>query len=141
MRLPIAALVLIVACATSSLSAEPNWKEAAVPDEWKKAPPGENGFLWYRSKVTVPADWRGQKLELVVEAVDDAREFYFGGQKIGGVGDFPPRYRSGLGETRRLTVPVTAIQFGSNNVVAIRVATIQSRSGFNVAAPVLFAGD
>jgi putative membrane-bound dehydrogenase-like protein len=78
---------------------------------------------------------------LVVEAVDDAREVYFNGQKIGSLGEFPPKYRSGLGETKRLAVPDAAVKYGGENVVAIRVATIESRSGFNVAAPVLFGGD
>ena len=88
------------------------------------------------------ARWREpRKFELVVEAVDDAREVYFGGQKVGSLGEFPPAYRSGLGETKRLAIPAGAIKFGGENVVAIRVATIESRNGFNVAAPVLFAGD
>jgi putative membrane-bound dehydrogenase-like protein len=127
--------------ATFVPAAAPAWKEVGVPEEWKKAPAGEQGFLWYRAKVSIPATWRERKFELVVEAVDDAREFYFGGQKIGGLGDFPPAYRSGLGETKRLAIPAGAIKYREDNVVAIRVATIQSRSGFNVAAPVLFAGD
>ena len=137
-----AALFVIVQAAVPFVSAaEPAWKEVAIPDEWKKAPAGEKGFLWYRANVTVPATWRDRKFELVVEAVDDAREFYFNGSKIGSLGDFPPAYRSGLGETKRLAIPAGAIKHGSENVVAIRVATIESRNGFNVAAPVLFAGD
>ena len=126
-------------CAVSR--AEPAWKEVDIPGEWKKAPAGEKGFLWYRTKVTVPAAWRERKVELVVEAVDDAREFFVGGHRIGGLGDFPPAYRSGLGETRRLAVPVEAVAFGQETIVAIRVCTIESRSGFNVAAPVLIAGE
>ncbi|MCI0358170.1 MAG: c-type cytochrome [Planctomycetaceae bacterium] len=149
----VAALCALVGGFDSSAQAvEPAWKEVAVPDEWKKAPAGEHGHLWYRAKVSIPAAWRtgtaGQassgtqrKLELVVEAVDDAREFYFNGQKIGGLGDFPPAYRSGLGETKRLAIPGSAIKHAAENVVAIRVCTIESRNGFNVAAPVLFAGD
>ncbi|MEX2174703.1 MAG: c-type cytochrome [Pirellulaceae bacterium] len=122
-------------------AAQPQWKQVAVPDDWKKAPPGEKHFLWYRAKVQIPATWRGRKLELVVEAVDDAREIFFGGQGIGRLGELSPAYRSGLGETERFAVPAEAIRFGGENVVAIRVCTIESRSGFNVAAPVLIAGD
>ena len=48
-----------------------------------------------------------------VEAVDDAREFYVGGQKIGSLGEFPPVYRSGLGETKRLSIPPGAIRVGA----------------------------
>src|SRR5688500_9596924 len=133
------AMALLMAGHSLLAAAEPEWSEVAIPDVWKKAPAGKDGFLWYRAKVNVPATWRDRKLALVVEAVDDAREFYFGGQKIGGLGDFPPVYRSGLGETKRLAVPGEAIRYGGQNVVAIRVATVESRNGFNVAAPVLIA--
>jgi putative membrane-bound dehydrogenase-like protein len=150
MRLFAAALVAAAIALGHATAAEPAWKEVSVPEEWKKAPPGDKGFLWYRAKVAVPASWNkgtagqassGTQLELVVEAVDDAREVYFNGQKLGSLGEFPPKYRSGLGETKRLAVPDAAVKYGGENVVAIRVATIESRSGFNVAAPVLFGGD
>jgi putative membrane-bound dehydrogenase-like protein len=122
-------------------AAEPAWKEAAVPDDWKRAPAGEHGFLWYRTKVLLPASWRGRELVLVVESVDDAREIFVAGQQVGTLGAMPPAYRSGLGETKRLSVPVDKLPLGGEATLAIRVATIESRSGFNVAAPVLLAGD
>jgi putative heme-binding domain-containing protein len=122
-------------------AAEPAWKEVVVTEDWKKAPVGDKGFLWYRAKVSVPESWQGRQLELVVEAIDDAREIYFGGQMIGRLGEFPPNYRSALGETDRFNIPADAVKFGADNVVAIRVCNIEGRTGFNVAAPVLFAGD
>src|SRR6186997_182886 len=122
-------------------TADPVWKEVVATDDWKKAPAGEKGRLWYRAKVQVPALWQGRQLELVVEAIDDAREIYFGGQLVGQLGEFPPNYRSALGETQRFTVPAGAVTFGVDNTLAIRVCNIEGRTGFNVAAPVLFAGD
>ena len=151
MRLPLRSLrptccfCLVVSAALLSGSSrgadETAWKEATIPDHWKGAPAGKDGRLWYRCKVAIPATWRSRKLELVVEAVDDAREVYFGGKSVGMFGSFPPEYRSGLGQTQRLAIPGEAIRFGGENLVAIRVCNIQARSGFNVAAPVLFAGD
>jgi putative membrane-bound dehydrogenase-like protein len=91
--------------------------------------------------VSVPAEWKGRPIKLFAEAADDAREFFVGGTKVGQFGDFPPKYRSGLGETTRFEVPAEAVQFGKENLLAIRVCINQSRTGFNVAAPVLFAGD
>ena len=118
-----------------------DWKPAAIPDAWKSAPDGENLFVWYRCRAKLPAEWKGRECSLFAEAVDDAREFYVGGAKIGGFGAFPPQYRSGLGESNRFPVKADTLKFGADNVVAIRVCINQSRSGFNVAAPVLFAGD
>jgi putative membrane-bound dehydrogenase-like protein len=131
----------ILVCSSPAAAAEPAWKEAAIPDDWKKAPAGEKGRLWYRAKVAIPAAWRGRNLELVVESIDDAREIYFGGQLVGKLGEFPPQYQSALGQTQRFKIPSAAVQFGGDNALAVRVYNIDGRSGFNVAAPVLFAGD
>src|SRR5690349_9277198 len=99
-------LVLTLALWTvRTIAAEPAWKEVVVTEDWKKAPVGDKGFLWYRAKVSVPESWQGRQLELVVEAIDDAREIYFGGQMIGRLGEFPPNYRSALGETDRFSIP------------------------------------
>lgn len=123
------------------VAAEPTWKEVVATDDWKKAPAGDKGRLWYRAKVSVPAAWQGRQLDLVVEAIDDAREIYFGGKLVGQLGEFPPNYRSALSETQRFSIPADAVKFGEDNTVAIRVCNIEGRTGFNVAAPVLFAED
>jgi putative membrane-bound dehydrogenase-like protein len=140
-ELLIAIVIASLPFVSNVAAAEPAWKEVLVPDDWKKSPVGDKGHLWYRTKIAVPAAWQGRKLELVVEAIDDAREFFVGGQLVGRLGEFPPQYRSALGETQRFAVPADALKFGSDNVVAIRVCNIEGRTGFNVAAPVLFAGD
>ncbi len=117
-----------------------DWQLVKAPDVWKKPPPGKQGFSWYRCAVQVPEAWRGRDFELFVEPVDDAREIYFNGNKIGTVGSFPPEFRSGLGEPARHQVDSSMIAFGKLNVLAIRVYDSDGRGGFNVAAPVLFAG-
>src|SRR4029079_2995348 len=142
MRSCLTALMLLVGLIIGRLSAaEPVWKEVGLVEDLKKAPAGDKGRLWYRAKVSAPSQWQGRELDLVVAAIDDAREIYFGGQLIGRLGEFPPEYRSALGETQRFTVPPEAVKFGGDNTVAIRVCNIEGRTGFNVAAPVLFAGD
>ncbi len=125
----------------SAADAQPlDWSVLRIPDAWKK-PAANNSFAWYRCFVEVPEAWEGGDLELFVEAVDDAREAYFNGERIGGSGTFPPQYRSGLGGSGRFTVPARLVRFGESNVVAIRVYQKDGRAGFNVAAPVLFGGD
>lgn len=133
-------LFMVLARGAWSWAAEPDWKPVMVPDDWKRAPAGKDGRLWYRVCVEIPAAWQGRKLEIVVESVDDAREIYLGGQLVGRLGAFPPHYRSGLGTTARWRVPEAAVRYGGRNLLAIRVVNIAGRSGFNVAAPVLIAG-
>ena len=72
-------LIAILACHKALPAAEPTWKEVVATDDWKKAPAGDKGRLWYRAKITVPATWQGRNIELVVESIDDAREIYLGG--------------------------------------------------------------
>lgn len=119
------------------------WTLAEIPSAWKNLDGGHYGsreyYAWFRCIVEVPDTWEGEPLELFVEAVDDAREIFFNGQKIGSLGMFPPEYRSGLGLTRRLSIDPKSVLFGESNVVAIRVYQKQGRGGFNVAAPVLFS--
>jgi putative heme-binding domain-containing protein len=134
-------LVVLAAPRYNLCAADPSWREVVATDDWKKAPAGDKGRLWYRAKVAVPPSWQGHELKLVVESIDDAREFYINGQLVGRLGEFPPNYRSALGETQRFQIPPAAIEPGKNNTVAIRVCNIEGRTGFNVAAPVLFAGD
>jgi putative membrane-bound dehydrogenase-like protein len=136
-----ACLAIALAALTPTLAADPAWKPVAVPDAWKNPPDGENIFQWYRASVKVPAEWKGRELLLVVEAADDAREFYIGGEKVGSFGDLPPKYRSGLGGTKQFKIEPKLVKPGEETLVAIRVCNNQSRTGFNVAAPVLFGGD
>src|SRR3989442_330871 len=94
-------------------AAGPGWKGVVGTEVWKKAPVGEKGRLWYRAKVSAPSEWQGRQLRLVVEAIDDAREVYFGGRLIGLLGEFPPEYKSALGETKRFDIPAEVVKFGA----------------------------
>ena len=76
-----------------------------------------------------------------VQIVDKAQEIYLNGVKVGGVGDFPPQFRSGLGGEERFPAGGELLRFDRPNVFAIRIYDNLGRTGFNVAAPVIFGGD
>ena len=116
-----------------------DWKTVQVPEIWKRPPAGRGGYSWYRCLVSVPADWRGQTLTLFSEPVDDARAVFVNGHEVGRAGSFPPQFRSGLGSRDRHPVDAAIVRFGETNVIAFRIYNSDGRSGFNVAAPVLFA--
>lgn len=117
-----------------------DWQIVKAPEVWSKPPSGKQGYSWYRCVVDVPAAWQGKDVELFIEPVDDAREIYINGSKVGAFGSFPPEFRSGLGEPDRHRVDSKTLVFGQPNAFAIRVFDSDGRGGFNVAAPVLFAG-
>lgn len=121
--------------------ADDAWQVVSVPDVWKKPPAGVGGYAWYRCAVRLPAEWEGRELSLFSEPVDDAREVYLNGTRVGGAGAFPPNFRSGLGSESRHAIDQAIAKFGQLNTVAIRVYSSDARTGFNVAAPAIFAGD
>jgi len=128
-------------CADNSEeTSRPEWNVVEIPSAWKNLG-GESQFhAWFRCLVEIPETWKGQPLELFCEAVDDAREIYFNGKLVGTLGTFPPEFRSGLGKSEKFPVEASDVLGGQPNLIAIRVFQKQGRSGFNVAAPVLFGG-
>lgn len=134
-------LAIFSTFAAAAIAADADWKTVQVPAAWKSSPSGHDVRLWYRAAVQIPADWKGRELSLAIEAVDDAREYYFAGKKVGSLGKFPPQFLSGLGQTERFKIPADQVKPGELQLIAIRVCVVDGRSGFNVAAPVLFAGD
>ena len=118
-----------------------DWKPVPIPETWKKPPAGIDNLSWYRGFAQVPEAWRGRDLELFVEPGDWAHEVFVNGQQVGSVGAFPPFYRSGLAGADRFLVPAALVRFDRPNVVALRICNNAGRTGFNVAAPVLFGGE
>ncbi len=129
----------------ASRADDTKWQTVQIPQAWKTAAGGAYARgtfqLWYRCAVEIPARWRGRQMSIFVEGVDDAREVYINGERVGQLGQFPPGYRSGLGKSSRFPIPERILKFGAANWVAIRVYHREGRSGFNVAPPVVFAPD
>ena len=124
----------------SPLSAQ-EWHRLNIPDAWRSVPGGDlkpiDGYSWYRALVRIPEDWNGQPLTLFIEALDDARSAWAGGQTIGLTGTFPPSFRSGLGERGRFPIEASLVHGGSFLPIAIRVYQYDPRPNFSVAPPVL----
>lgn len=120
------------------------WRTVPVPEIWRRPPRGNlvspDGYAWYRCWVKVPISWKGRKLSLYVEPMDDARAAYVNGTKVGVAGNFPPRYRSGLNAPRRHEVPLSLVRYGEWNLIALQVYFKDGRTNFSVAAPVLLQG-
>lgn len=126
--------------ANSATAADPApWQTVTVPDTWRNLPEGNRVFTWYRCVVKVPESWKGEPIELATEAVDDARQWFWNGESIGTLGQMDPTFRSSLGESKRLTIPAEKVSAGKEVALVVRTCVSSGRSGFNVAAPVLFS--
>ncbi len=105
-----------------------NWEEAGLPDY--------DGYAWYRLRIVVPEDWRhlpelkdwgGLMLEL--GAIDDVDETFFNDTKIGSTGKFPPDYQAAWTESRKYFFPAELVNWGRENVIAVRVYDGQGGGG------------
>ncbi|MEO1994133.1 MAG: dehydrogenase, partial [Planctomycetaceae bacterium] len=137
--------ILMQACSTYAADPQPDadgWFRVPVPDSWRRPLTGalaaQKGYGWFRCAVVVPQEWKSQQVHVLVEPVDDARGIYVNGASVGATGTFPPRYRSGLGESGRFQIPTDVLQFGERNVIAIRAYRSDGRNNFSVAPPILY---
>ena len=53
--------------------------------------------------------------------IDDTDVSYLNGVKIGATGQMPPAFKGAWNAPRRYEVPASAVQYGQDNVIAIRV--------------------
>jgi beta-galactosidase len=100
-----------------------SWQTVKLPSTWEAHSnyTPDNVYGWYRRELTVPANLQGKDIVLDVGKIDDADETYFNGQKVGGMGQFPPHYVSAWDLCRRYTVPHDIIHYGGTNSIAVRV--------------------
>lgn len=107
---------------------EPNfndskWETVELPASWENhSNYNQNpAFGWYRKTITIPRQWKGHRLVLPLGKIDDVDETYFNGKRIGSMGHFPPNYENAWDKVRRYSVPPELIEYGRENVIAIRV--------------------
>jgi opacity protein-like surface antigen len=113
---------------------EEAWETAPVPAAWEHAGhAGYDGFAWYRTRFSLPAqDAASPRRTIALELgrLDDVDATFINGVRVGGTGEFPPNYQSAWQAYRRYPVPVDALNWGGENVLAIRVYDGGGDGGF-----------
>ncbi|MCS6859204.1 MAG: glycosyl hydrolase [Abditibacteriales bacterium] len=96
----------------------PGMLSPQLPPNLSHLPNAYNGVAWYRRRVVIPQEWRGEELEMFIGGVDDVDWVYVNGTLIGttGAGEQNPSTLP-----RRYVVPANAVRFGAENVIAVRV--------------------
>jgi Melibiase/Beta-galactosidase jelly roll domain len=99
------------------------WEAIPVPERWERAGHADyNGFAWYRTRFQVSgAGNQKDKVFLELGKIDDVDETFVNGTKVGQTGEFPPGYRSDWTAYRRYAVPADVVNWGGENVLAVRV--------------------
>ncbi|MBK6266621.1 beta galactosidase jelly roll domain-containing protein [Marivirga sp. S37H4] len=99
-----------------------NWEHILVPADWENEGfHGYDGYAWYRlhfdGRLLNPKDVNF----LILGFIDDVDETYINGTLIGKSGQFPPRFRTAYNSNRKYYIPTSTINFGGDNVLAVRV--------------------
>jgi len=90
---------------------------------------GYDGWGWYRKTLKVPRSWKGQRVHIIFESVDDLYELYVNGEKAGGYGSLD---RSESSYQQRTWVDLSEkLHFGRDNVLAVRVYDWVGAGGLN----------
>lgn len=64
-----------------------DWSPIRIDAHWDgQGQPTLDGWAWYRTQVTVPADWNGDELYLSFTGVDDHYKAYINGELVGSGG-------------------------------------------------------
>ena len=98
-----------------------------------------NGVLWYRLRFRLPAGWKGKNLRLDLGVVDDMDTTYLNGHKIGETNE-KTHPKSHWYEFRKYAVPSGILNYGGENVLAVRVLDNWSYGGIT-GIPVLAPED
>jgi putative heme-binding domain-containing protein len=115
------------------------WQTLKVPGAWEDNSEGRlsryDGFAWYRCRVELPAEWRGQELELQVNDVDNAHEAFVNGVKVGSAGSMPPNYTNAFTTKNKYSIAATLTGQDHGLWIAVRVYDNEGRGGFKGEAP------
>lgn len=96
----------------------PGMPSPQLPPNLSHLPNAYNGVAWYRRRVVIPKEWRGEELEMFIGGVDDVDWVYVNGALIGTTGEGEQNPSTLL---RRYVVPANVVKFGEENVIAVRV--------------------
>jgi hypothetical protein len=99
-----------------------DWEKIRVPDQWEdQGFPGYDGYAWYRTTFQLPERLSNRVLSLYLGYIDDVDKVYINGQYINGRGSEEPHYVSAYNQRRIYQIPNTVLEFGGENVIAVRV--------------------
>ena len=101
---------------------ETAWETIPVPARWEQAGhPDFDGYAWYRARFTLPPSPPARSAYLELGKVAEVDETFINGVQVGQTGAFPPDSRGEPDAFRRYRVPSDALNWGGENVLAVRV--------------------
>jgi len=117
---------------------ESGWEKVALPATWERHSgyTNDNAFGWYRRRIDIPVEFKGQDVDLLLGYIDDADETFLNGERIGGTGSMPPEYQSAWSVERRYRIPAKLVHGDGSDVLAVRVYDGNNDGGLYAASVV-----
>ena len=109
-----------------------HWERITVPSRWEdQGFPGYDGYAWYRKTFRADTKLLTSMVHVYLGYVDDVSEVYINGHLVGFAGRFPPDFYPGSApvRTQYYYVPQEYLQFGADNVLAVRVFDLRLAGG------------
>lgn len=118
-----------------------SWDTLDVPSYWEqKGYRDYNGFAWYRREFTLDSKALNKQLLVTLGRIDDTDEVFVNGDRIGGLGQFPPTYVSAWNKHRNYAIPDGLAREGEN-IIAVRVYDAQMGGGITDAKIGIYASN
>ncbi len=95
------------------------WTSVDLPSRLKGI--SEEGTVWMRRQVTIPAGLRDSDLALYLGKIDATDETYFNGSPVGKTGRREPHYFATWNFDRYYWIPPSLINKNGPNIIAVRV--------------------
>ena len=106
------------------------WGEKQTGINWAAKGIKDNVYAWYRIKIIIPSSMKisekGNRIKLNLGKIDDVDQTFFNGKMIGQTGSLPPNYETKWDAERVYTIPEKDILWDKENVIAVRVFSLDS---------------
>jgi len=100
------------------------WSTVELPVSWEEHDDYTEDYIygWYRQQVTIPAEWEGRPVRLLVGQIDDADKTFVNGELVGETGGFPDDeagFSSEWNTVRAYDLAPELIAYGAENTIAV----------------------
>lgn len=107
-----------------------SWENRRIGASWSAPGMKDNVYAWYRIRIVIPSTMKsaanGKGIKLNLGRIDDVDQTFVNGKMIGQTGSLPPHYESKWDVDRVYTVPEKDILWDKENVIAVRVFSLDA---------------
>lgn len=107
-----------------------SWDKKQTGTSWSATGIKDNVYAWYRIRIIIPSSMKisqkGNRIKLNLGKIDDVDQTFFNGKMIGQTGSLPPHYETKWDAERIYTIPEEDILWDKENVIAVRVFSLDS---------------